>query len=127
MRARRAGVLGIMIGLIVALVGQASRPAGIEPAAAAAGNAPLTCLRQAHLVRPHRQGPGLWAATDRRTAQAILVDGPYRTATEAQKSAASLRDVASAVRGGRYVVSAPLRAHVESRVRTVGRCLDRRR
>jgi hypothetical protein len=85
---------------------------------------PIGCLRQAGLHRPARSRPGIWRGDDRASGQPVLVDGPYPTPYAAQQSAQSLVGVESAERGGEYVVSAILRAHLDAKVHRVARCLN---
>jgi hypothetical protein len=85
---------------------------------------PIACLRQAGLGRPARSKPGIWSGLDRASGRPVLVDGPYPTPYAAQQSAQSLVGVESAERGGSYVVSAVLRAHLDAQVHRVARCLN---
>jgi hypothetical protein len=92
--------------------------------ASRAGAMIVNCLGRAGLLRPGPQRPGVWQGFDLATGQPVLVDGPYKTRAKANDSASTLVGVESAERGGMYVVSAALSAHLTAQVHKVAVCLN---
>jgi hypothetical protein len=103
-------------------------PAKREPKPAAVrqpdGTIPLRCLRRAGLRKPEQRSPGLWAGLTT-AGRDVVVDGPYKKASEAKVSAQSLTAVSSADAGGRYVASAALMSKAPDLVHKVAQCLKR--
>ena len=80
------------------------------------------CLKKHGLVDTALISKGVWRG--RALGGFVFVDGPYRTAREADGSAKSLTPVEDAERGGRYVVSAVLRDKQAVTVHKVANCLN---
>ena len=107
--------------------GQSSTGAQTPSTKTKAGTSPpITCLQKANLHAPKQQQPGLWAASsgsDNAVVNRVLVDGPYKTTTEASRSAASLAGASIAESGGIYVVSATITSRLGNQVHRVALCL----
>ena len=105
-----------------------AKPTATAPKATATPrpSAPMLCLTAARLADARQRSESLWSAEAPIGGQRVTVDGPYKSAKAAQQSAASLIAISVARVGGRYVVSAPLRAQAEPAVRKVARCLNER-
>lgn len=109
---------------VLAIAGLTAAPAAT--ASARSTSAPVTCLEKAGLQHVKKRRAGLWSGEQRRTGEPVLVDGPYKTASKARASAKTLVGVQAAKAGGRYVVTAALTGHVDSKVRSVAKCLAAR-
>ena len=103
----------------------------VGPAALASGT-PLKqkrlvakCMTHAALVHVHQGSSGVWDGSVRSTTWTVFAEGPYKTSASAAASARSLAGIEDAASGGRWVVSAAIRAHVQATVHKVARCLQR--
>jgi len=85
---------------------------------------PIACM--ATLRKPHRRAPNEWVGEDKPTGEDVLVTGPYKSEPEANDSADSQTPIASAEAGGRWVVTAPVLAHIDKTVHRVAGCLGKR-
>jgi hypothetical protein len=99
----------------------------IPAPAQSADNPPVACLQSAGFDR-YVVGPvhGIWRGSIDPTypeLQTLYIDGPYASKAAADESAATLKPIDKAERGGLYVVSALLRS-TGTNVHLVAACLD---
>lgn len=105
---------------------QKTKPAVATPApltGSVTGPSPISCLRSAGLVDAHSSEAFVWTATYPVNRGSLFIEGPYRSAGDAGRSARSLQGVETEVQGGLYVVSAVLSAHLGPQANTVASCL----